>query len=277
MTPLLSIIIANYNYGRFLGMAIKSIIEQNAFCQCELIVVDGGSTDCSVDVIKTYAKKIAWWTSEKDGGQSDAFNKGFARAKGQFLTWLNADDIMVPNSLQIICKNLRRHPECDWFTGNFFRFINGSNKVTEIGWGPNFYPRVLQRRSSPLVVFGPTSIFSRRIYNMIGPMNIGLHYVMDTDLWIRFIVSGVKQIRIRGFCWGFRIHDESKTEGEAQKRMLEEKLGSERRAVAEAAGYHCSSALCWLLKFWRILDGSYLRALYYRLRFLNCSYKKMGG
>ena len=109
--PLLSIVIANYNYGRFLEEAIQSVITQEGFDQCELIVVDGGSTDNSVEVIKKYSDKISWWCSEPDGGQSSAFNKGFRRASGRFLTWLNADDIFLPGALSAIMYEIRQHPE----------------------------------------------------------------------------------------------------------------------------------------------------------------------
>ena len=83
--PFLSVIIANYNYGRFLGEAIRSVLSQSCD-DFELIVIDGGSTDDSVRVIKQYENRISYWVSEKDKGQSDAFNKGFAKASGRFLT-----------------------------------------------------------------------------------------------------------------------------------------------------------------------------------------------
>jgi len=80
--PLLSIVIANYNYGRFLESAILSVVSQELADKVELIVCDGGSTDDSVEIIKKYSGQISWWVSEKDNGQSDAFNKGFAHARG---------------------------------------------------------------------------------------------------------------------------------------------------------------------------------------------------
>ena len=98
--PFLSVVIANYNYGRFIESAIRSVFEQDCFENCELIVVDGKSTDDSVSVIRRYADKLAWWCSEEDNGQSAAFNKGFRHAKGRFLTRLNADDIMMPNAVK---------------------------------------------------------------------------------------------------------------------------------------------------------------------------------
>lgn len=95
--PLFSIVIVNYNYGRYLDAAIRSVLDQSCGDK-ELIVVDGGSSDESVRVIERHADRIGWWCSEPDNGQSDAFNKGFSRARGRFLTWLNADDIMFPGA-----------------------------------------------------------------------------------------------------------------------------------------------------------------------------------
>ena len=103
-TCLLSIVIANYNYGRYLEDAILSVVSQGVGDKVELIVCDGGSTDNSIEVIRKYADKISWWCSEKDGGQSAAFNKGFMHARGKYLSWLNADDVIPKGSLRKICR-----------------------------------------------------------------------------------------------------------------------------------------------------------------------------
>lgn len=249
MKALLSIVIANYNYGRFLEAAIKSVVEQEGFDQCELIVVDGGSTDNSVEIIKKYEDKISWWVSEKDKGQSDAFNKGFDWASGKYLTWLNADDVMCDGAIRAIIKAVRKNPECEWFTGDFYRF-DRDGIVTEIGWGPHYYPKWMQHKNSPLVIFGPSTIFSKELWDRIGRIDIEMHLMMDTDLWTRFIVAGVKQRRINHFIWGFRMHEDSKTAEFGEHKITDAnacRFKEEQKRTARKTGYRCS-------KFWRILS-----------------------
>ena len=132
MSPLLSIVIANYNYGRFLEDAIKSVLSQN--CQnYELIIIDGGSNDCSIDIIKRYSDKVSWWISEPDKGQSDAFNKGFARAKGRFLTWLNADDIMLQGTIAVLEKQVVEKPYVEWFAADTL-YVDCEERIVNSGF-----------------------------------------------------------------------------------------------------------------------------------------------
>ena len=163
MNPLLSIVIVNYNYGRFLEAAIQSVLHQKV-PEIELIIVDGGSSDNSVEIIKKHEGNIAWWVSEPDRGQSDAFNKGFAHARGKYLTWLNADDMLVPRCLAHVISALRKYPNCEWFTANFYRIDKEGNR-TESFWGPHYYPLFLQRRNSPLVSYGPSTFFSKKQFD----------------------------------------------------------------------------------------------------------------
>ncbi len=258
--PLLSIVIANFNYGRFLEDAIRSVVAQNLGEKVELIICDGGSTDNSIDIIKKYADNIAWWVSEKDKGQSDAFNKGFSHARGKYLTWLNADDIMPKGCLAVVCRELEAHPDCEWFTGNFFRFTQ-DGRVIEIGWGPHWYPSFLQRPNSPAVIFGPSTFFSKRIYEAAGRIREDMNFMMDNDLWYRFMMSGVKQRRINCFCWAFRMHVGSKTAEFGDHKISPEqraKFEEERRACLLRTGYRMSPVMHKLCLAWRVLDGSLL-------------------
>lgn len=274
MEPIVSIVIVNYNYGRFLEDALKSIFSQ--VCpDYEVIIIDGGSKDNSVEIIRRYADKIAWWCSEPDRGQSNAFNKGFSHAKGRFLTWLNADDILVPGTVEALKRASERHPDCEWFTGNFYRFLESSGQVIEVGWGPHWYPGFLQRPHSPIVVFGPTSFFSKVSYERAGQIDESMRFMMDTDLWIRFMRMGIRQRRINKFCWAFRMHGASKTAEYGEHKLSKEDRAAferERTLSLKRNQYQVSQMLYFTLSLWRIMDGSFLYG-----RYLDWSLRHSGG
>ncbi|MCQ2367440.1 MAG: glycosyltransferase [Kiritimatiellae bacterium] len=284
MNPILSIAIVNFNYGRYLEAAVRSVLDQQVE-GVELVVVDGGSKDNSVEVIKKYADKLGWWVSEPDKGQSDAFNKAFAHCRGKYLTWLNADDIMPKGCLKKIVKELVRHPKCEWFTGNLFRFVDklkeevekiggGGERtvypVVECAWGPNYLPGFLQGKGMPIAVYGPATIFTKRIFDAAGGMKLHQNFMMDTDLWMRFVMMGVKQRRINCFCWAFRMHVDSKTAEFGDHKLSPEqrtKFEAERKASHEATGYKPSKVLGRLWQLWRILDGSFVKGLWLKKMF----------
>jgi glycosyltransferase involved in cell wall biosynthesis len=278
MQPLVSIVIANYNYGRFLETAISSVLRQCDDAmrlpsgeRIELIIVDGGSADNSVEIIKKYESKLTWWCSEKDRGQSHAFNKGFSKASGKFLTWLNADDLLCLGALEELARRHRRFPDCEWFTGNFFRF-GDNGRICEVNWGPHVYPKILQRWNSPIVVFGPTSFFSKNIYEKVGKVDESLNYMMDTDLWLKFMAADVMQVRINHYCWAFRLHVDSKT-SEFGNHILDQKTKerfcAESDRVMAARKYKMSAVLYYLLLGIRLIDGSLARGAYLKWQLQN--------
>lgn len=263
MDPILSVVIANYNYGRYLEDAILSVIDSGC-PEVELIVVDGGSTDDSVSIISRYGDKIAWWCSEKDNGQSHAFNKGFSHSRGKFLTWLNADDLYVKGSLQKIVHELKKYPDCEWFTGNTYRFAP-SQKIIEVWWGPHFIPSFLQKPNAPIAVFGPSAFFSRKVYSRLGGIREDMHYMMDIDFWARMMVEGIKQRRINCFCWAFRLHQDSKTAEFGDHQLNPQSRAAFERERSEfllRTGYHASRWVQGLMTLWRVLDGSIFKRWY---------------
>ena len=290
MKPLLSIVIANYNFGKFLEAAIRSVLDQNE-PEVELIIVDGGSTDDSVEIIKKYAERkvvvgsrsrteecpISYWVSEPDKGQSDAFNKGYAHARGKYLTWLNADDVMPAGCLKKVLDEMRRHPECEWFTGNFLRFNEKDGRICQVNWGPHYFPYCLQRRNTPVMVYGPSTFFSKKIYEEVGRIGVEFKYCMDTDLWIKFIVRGIKQRRVNCFCWAFRMHEDSKTadyEGRPESKSIGAQLRVEHEMSCRREGYAPSSVIQHLMTLWRLLDGSLLKLLWMRRFVVGAIYRE---
>ena len=265
--PFLSIVIANFNYGSLLPSAIESIIHQDCD-DYELIVVDGGSSDDSVEVIKKYTDFISWWVSEPDSGQSNAFNKGFAHAKGQFLTWLNADDILLPGTIKAVKKALQSHPYADYATGNFVRFLNDSKIVSQASWGPSYLPKWMQGKGRFNPIYGPTTFWSKKAFEALGGMDESLHYTMDVEYWARLTMNGYKQVRVNHYCWAFRMHDSSKTaEFGSHERDMKVKniMRKELKYIEEKTGYRPTAL--WRLTGYgmRLLDGSAVRMLYNRL------------
>ena len=265
--PFFSIVIATYNYGRFLADAIESVINQS--CQdYELIVVDGGSNDNTIEVIHKYESFIAWWVSEPDSGQSNAFNKGFAHSKGKYLTWLNADDVYLPGTLESVKNKLVAHPEAEWATGNFLRFRDNDNVIIEAKWGPHFLPFFLQTPDCPLVIFGPTTFWSRKVYQEIGGLDESLHFAMDTDYWHRIVNRGYKQVRVNHCCWAFRMHINSKT-AEFDNHFADERTitikQKEAQYIIDKTHFKVSLFKKYTGYLMRLLDGSFFVFLYRKL------------
>lgn len=208
--PLLSIVIANYNYGRFLEKAIQSVLSQSCN-DYELIIVDGESTDNSVEIIKKYEDKIAWWVSEKDKGQSDAFNKGFSHAKGKYLTWLNADDVMLPGVIEKLKYAADKYLKCEWFVGGVL-WLDPEMKVINCGRGRPFSE--IRYREGNVSVWGPSSFFTKRLLDAVGGVDERFHYTMDTDLWLRFACKeNARYLPFCNYAWGLRLHPDAKMSG----------------------------------------------------------------
>lgn len=270
--PIFSIVIANYNYGRYLEQAIRSVLNQ--WCQdFELIIVDGGSTDKSIEIIRKYADRLAWWVSEPDKGQSAAFNKGFARAKGELFLWLNADDLIFPNALDVVSISLQRHPDCVWFAGDSVFFdVNGT--IQRCLYGPYWNTWLMKQTMVCGFVNGPSSIFHRSLYEKVGGVDEELHYVMDMDLWMKFTDLGVRFHKIHQYFWGRRIHEESKT-SHSTVNFLNEKFKYERDKLILRNNRIRTRRELWRLRMWKIVGGTYFRSLYDTWRWRGSAIERM--
>lgn len=205
----ISIIIPSYNQGRFLEDTIVSVLSQN-YPEVEIIIMDGGSKDNSVDVIKKYEPYITYWQSQKDKGQSNAINEGFKRATGEFVTWLNSDDVLLPGALLAIDKTIEANPDIEWFTGNVL-WMDKNGVIIRVGKTEK--ENWLWNKRHLFSNGGPTTIMRRSTLEKLGWLREDFHYMMDTELWHRFIANGYRFVRVKSYLWGLRLHENAKMSG----------------------------------------------------------------
>lgn len=203
----ISIVMPSLNQGAFIGEAIESVLDQQ-YPEVELVVVDGGSTDNTVEVIKRYQRHIAWWVSEPDKGQSDAINKGLARTSGEIVNWLNSDDHYLPGALATIEDAFRNNDAlCVCGVTQVFGAGQNRTKTSYVNHGS------LKDTLCHLLIEQPSTFFRKSVFDELGGVPTDLHYVMDRDLWIRFLgLHGVQQVvSIDTPLVRFRHHEDSKT------------------------------------------------------------------
>ena len=204
--PLVSIITPSFNQARYLEATIRSVLSQG-YPHIEYMIVDGGSNDGSVDIIKKYESKLAWWVSEKDKGQTDAINKGFARAQGEVLAWINSDDTYEPGAVSGAVKYLQEHPEVGMVYGDC-NFINESGRVIgKFGSAQTNY-RLLRQGYAHIPQ--QTMFFRASLWKQVGPLDPSFYFAMDYDLWTR--VAARTEIKYVLQTWAnFRLHTSGKT------------------------------------------------------------------
>ena len=204
--PLVSIITPSFNQARYIEATIQSVLMQD-YPNIEYIIVDGGSQDGTVDVIKKYEGRIAWWVSEQDKGQTDAINKGFARAQGQILAWLNSDDTYEPGAISAAVRYLQEHPEVGMVYGDC-NFINEDGYVIgKFGSAQTDY-RLLRQGYAHIPQ--QTMFFRADLWKQVGPLDPSFYFAMDYDLWTRLATR--TELKYVPQTWAnFRLHTTGKT------------------------------------------------------------------
>lgn len=205
--PLVSIVTPSFNQAAYLEETIQSVLAQD-YPRIEYIVIDGGSTDGSVDVIRKYQSSLAFWVSEQDKGQTDAINKGFDRAKGDILAWINSDDTYNPKAVGEAVLYLMENPDvamvyadCD--------FIDEQGRV--IGKFASRQTDYKKLRQGYVHIPQQTMFFRAKHWKEVGPLDPSFYFAMDYDLWMRIAARAPIQY-LPGRTWAnFRIHTSSKT------------------------------------------------------------------
>jgi glycosyltransferase involved in cell wall biosynthesis len=244
---LVSIITPSYNQALYLEQTIQSVLGQE-YARLEYIVVDGASTDDSFEIIKKYNDRLAYWISEKDSGQAEAINKGFARANGEILAWLNSDDYYLPDTIPAVVKCFEENPEVVMAYGDMLA-VNGDGQTINV----LKYKQLSLEDLLCFQIIGQPSVFFRRsALEKTGLLDISFHFMLDHHLWIRLAQQGgilhIPQVwsaaryhaqaknRAKAAEFGreaFRVLDWAKT----QPGLAEVVSGVGRRALASANRY----------------------------------------
>lgn len=252
--PRLSIIVPTLNQGEFIEKNLLSILNQN-YPNTEIIVIDGGSTDNTIEIIKKYEKYIYHWESKKDKGQADAINKGLKIATGDFVAWQNSDDIFLPNAFFTFSKFIKEKPENDVYYSNIlvideFDEIKDAFKVFKFGLFFNLY--------DDIVVHNQSAFFRREKIFEVGMLDENMKFCFDLDLVSKLMIHKAKFQPINKYLGAFRIHKASKT-----SKILETWMQERKQVISRYSSYtlkipeSIAYIICKFIKtFLLIKDGS---------------------
>jgi len=206
---LVSIITPSYNQSKYLEQTILSVLNQD-YPRIEYIVMDGASTDGSVDIIRKYADKLTYWASEKDNGQADAINKGFARASGEVLAWLNSDDFYLPGTVSAAVKVFEENPDVVLVYGNMLAVDENGKTFNTL----NYKQLTLADLLSFQIIGQPAVFMCRSALQKTNGLNPAFHFLLDHLLWIQIAKHG--QILHVNQTWSAaRYHAEAKNVAKA--------------------------------------------------------------
>jgi glycosyltransferase involved in cell wall biosynthesis len=217
-----SIIVPSYNQGHFIAQTIDSILNQS-YKNVEILVIDGGSIDSTIEVLKTYGDKI-FWLSEKDRGQTHAINKGLALAKGEIITFLNSDDYYLEGALEKVARQFQAKKEKTWLTGDYIIVNERGEKIQGLVIKyKTFFRKFLSFNLLTVLnpINQPSTFFTRQLIHQLQNFREDLHYTMDYEFWLRAIKIQ-KPIVITDKLSGFRIHKNSKGGSRYKEQFQEE-------------------------------------------------------
>ncbi len=209
MTAKITIVTPSYNQANYLEETLRSVLSQRDQIH-QYLVLDGGSSDGSAELIKKYADEtggIDYWHSRKDTGQSDAIHQGFQRATGDYIAWLNSDDVYLPGALRHVREALERNRSWDALTGYHVR-IDGASRILSHHRTPGESPRMVwwgvQHTAQQ------TCFFRKSLYDKVGGLDLKLHCAMDTELWLRMFDAGSTWGHVPEYLAAFRMHEAAK-------------------------------------------------------------------
>jgi len=210
MPPKISIVTPSFNQGQFIEETIRSVLDQD-YPNLEYLVIDGGSTDQTVDTIRKYESHLSYWESEKDRGQVHAINKGLARATGDIFAFINSDDIYLPGTFSTVAKYFDKHPDAEWICGDTRMF--GKGRPTEV------VRTVVPKSAAHCLSWAYTAPQPGHFWKreLLGTgFDEAWRYDFDHDLYVRLLLAGHSCEHIPAIFAGYRLHEASKTVAETE-------------------------------------------------------------
>ena len=221
--PTVTVVTPSYNQADYLEETIRSVLNQS-YSYLEYIIVDGGSTDGSVEIIRKYSDKLAWWISEPDQGQTDAINKGFTKANGDILAWLNSDDTYLEGAISEAVDYLEANPEVGMVYGDA-NLINDDGNI--LGRFPARQTDFRKLMRGFVHIPQQAAFFRAQLWHQVGPLDPTFYFAMDYDLWVR--LSQLSTLHYHPRLWAnFRLHGGAKSL-EADDRCWPEMVRVHRR------------------------------------------------
>jgi GT2 family glycosyltransferase len=230
--PRITVVTPSYNQGWFIETTIRSVLLQG-YANLEYIIMDGRSTDNTIEIIRRYEPWLTAWVSEPDKGQTDAIQKGFNQASGELLTWLNSDDLLLPNALRHVALASRQRPDAVAWVGGCQRIDRDGRLLNTIT------PRGLERERLANWFFDgffyqPSCFFSANAYRQSGGVDPSLNFSMDVDLWLKLAAVG-EFVPMPQTLSAAVIHDAAKSQSKKAEMHAEVMLVQIRHGFQEAA------------------------------------------
>jgi GT2 family glycosyltransferase len=206
---IVSVITPSYNQAVYLEKTIQSVLNQD-YLQIEYIIIDGASNDESVDIIRKYEDQLTHWVSEKDNGQADAINKGFARATGEIVAWLNSDDYYLDGTMSAVVKIFEENPEVVLVYGNMLAVDEHGKTFNTLN-----YKQLTLEDLLCFQIIGQPAVFMRRsALQKVGGLDTTFHFLLDHYLWIQIAQHG-KILHVNQTWAAARYHAEAKNRAKA--------------------------------------------------------------
>jgi glycosyltransferase involved in cell wall biosynthesis len=205
--PKISIITPSFNQAAFLERTILSVLDQG-YVNIEYIIIDGGSTDGSIDIIRKYADRLSYWISEADRGQAHAINKGLKRATGEWVAWQNSDDIFYPGAFSQMAQTAAKKPNVDLIIGNMNLIDKDDVILRDIKYVQPTYWSML---AEGMVLSNQAAFWRRDVHSQIGFLDEGLDCIFDFEWFLRLLHNKRNTIHVPSIWGALRLHDETKT------------------------------------------------------------------